>query len=109
MTLVSMMVDQIVSLAWIRCCMEEGVDFVNKGTGETERDERKVYEAFENKTGEFDLPKARVSPNGFEKNILEVLGSYLLYNDNGHIQEMMRAADFRTLMLRKIEELRKRV
>ena len=106
--IMKMLVDQIVSLAWIRCCMEEGVDFINLHTGGTERDERTIYAAFENRTGEFDVPKARVSPSGFEKNILEVVGSYTLYQDNGQVREIMQAPEFRTLMDRKIQELRKR-
>ena len=104
---IKIVVDQVVSLAWLRCCMEEGVDFVNRHTQEVERDERKIYAAFENKTGEFEVPKARVSPTGFEKNILEVVGSYLLNVNNHQVHEIMQTPDFKSTMNRKIQELRR--
>ena len=85
MDYIGMLVKQINSMAWIRCCMEEGVDFLNKQTGEIEKNEFIIYDNLENHTGLFDVPNAHVSPTGMEKNLLEVIGYYIAYSDDEYL------------------------
>jgi len=88
--------------------MEEGVDFVNTLTNQIEKDALVVYQNFQAKTGTFALPNAKVSHKGFEKNILEVLGHYLAFNENDQISDILASADFRYLMRKKIETIRRK-
>lgn len=99
---------QIIALAWIRCLQEEGVDFVNKQTGDVEKDERVIYEAFETQSGLFDMPSAKASPWGLEKNLLEVYGSYCLYNDDEDLLALLLSGDLRREVKENIQSLRER-
>jgi hypothetical protein len=103
-----LLTNQIVSLAWIRCLQEEGVDFVNKETGIPEKDERVIYEAFESQSGLFDVPKANASRYGIEKNILEVYGSHCLYNDDPYLLNLLLNEDLKRSLLDKIDSLNAR-
>jgi len=105
-TLTEMLSSQLIALAWIRCLQEEGVDFVNKETGEVEKDERVIYEAFENETGAFDMPMAKGSRWGLEKNIIEVYGSYILYNENEQLDQVFISSEMRDIIRSKIETIR---
>jgi len=106
MTPLQMLIEQIVSLAWIRCLVEEGVTFIHKQTSEVVKDEKRIYQALQAKTGEFDVPAANASPAGMEKNILEVIGHYLIYTENYHIQQILQTPDFSTLIKNKIDKVR---
>jgi len=100
-----MLVDQILKIAWIRCCMEEGVDFINKQTGKPEKDEMVILNNFESQTGNFDIPKANASFKGMKKNILEVLGLYLLYNDDDELISTLVSPTFKFAILKAIEDI----
>lgn len=97
-----LLIKQITSLAWIRAAIESGVDFVNKETAESELDEVKIYTNFENKTGLFDVPNANVSPKIFEKNVLEVIGSYVLNSKNPELLRTLLTSEFRRGIIEKI-------
>jgi len=98
-----MLVDQLVALSWIRCLQEEGYDFVNKKTNVVEKDEKVIYQAFENQTDDFDLPKAKGSHWGLEKNLLELYGSYCLYSEDDRILSVLMSASMRNLIQAKIK------
>jgi len=74
--------------------MEEGVDFVNKLTNEIETNEVVVFQNLKAKTGAFTLPDVLVSPKGLEKNLLEVIGSLVVHNDNPKVKEALLSEDF---------------
>lgn len=97
---------QVLALAWIRCLQEEGYTFHNKETGEPEKDERVIYQAFETQSGLFDMPSAKASRYGLEKNILEVYGSYCLYNDEDGLLAMLLSPTVKDLILDNIQSLK---
>jgi len=103
-----MLAKQIIGLSWIRCCMEEGVDFRNKQTGEVESNERVIFDNFEHQTGVFDLPSCKVSPYGMEKNLLEVIGSYTIYNKSPGIRDILFSEAFSEKIDSKIQEIRRK-
>lgn len=105
-SIAAMLADQLISLAWIRCVQEEGVDFVNKQTGAVEKDEKVIYEAFENDSGIFDMPAAKGSRWGLEKNILEVYGSYLIFGENEKLDEILISVEMKSILKAKIQTLR---
>lgn len=104
-----LLTDQVIALSWFRCLMEEGYDFVNKVTGDIETNEITIYKHFQQNSGTFDLPAAKCSPKGLEKNILEVVGNLLIYNTNPAIAQMLQSDEFTTAIKMKIEKIRNRV
>ena len=107
-TMTSAMVTHTISVAWIRCLIEEGVDFVNKLTGETEEDEMVIFRNLQGKTGAFDVPSAKCSPRGMEKNLLEVYGNLCLRNENPQAEEIIRSKEFKSALFSHIERIRSR-
>lgn len=105
-TIHDLLVKQIIGLSWIRCCMEEGVSFINKETGENETSEKVVFDAFEAQSGLFDMPKANVSPAGMEKNIKEVIGSYILYGTSSQINQLLLSLEVTQQIRDKIDVIR---
>jgi len=101
-----MLVTQCVALSWFRCLMEEGVDFINKNTGEIERSEIIIFRNFQENTGAFDLPSANCSPKGLEKNLLEVVGNLLVYNTNPVVKEVLNSSGFTDAIKAHIEKIR---
>lgn len=103
-----MLVTQVIALSWFRCLMEEGVDFINKHTGEIERNEITIYRNFQQNTGAFDLPAAKCSPKGLEKNLLEVVGSLLVNNTNPTVKDVLVSSSFIDAIQAHIEKIRAR-
>ena len=103
-----MLVTQIVSIAWLRACLEVGIQFRNKDTGRLEDNEIRIYESFVRQLDLFDMPKVKMSPKLLEKNIYEVLGSYLIYNRNAETRKVLVSAPFMEAMLTKIKEVVKK-
>ena len=103
-----MLVTQVVALGWFRCLMEEGVDFINKHTGEIERSEITIFRNFQQNTGAFDLPAANCSPKGLEKNLLEVVGNLLVYNTNPVVKDVLVSSGFTDAVKAHIEKIRAR-
>lgn len=103
-----MLVTQVIALGWFRCLMEEGVDFINKHTGEIERNEITIYRNFEQKTGAFDMPAAYCSPKGLEKNLLEVVGNLVVYNTNPTVRDVLLSSTFSDAIKAHIEKIRSR-
>ena len=106
MNLLEQLVTQVTTLSWIRCAMEEGVSFVNKHTGETEGNEVVIYQNLEQKSGAFDLPAAKCSPKCLEKNVLEVVGTLLLYNKNLEVSQHLSSSEFAAAIRQLIEKIR---
>jgi len=102
------LVTHIVSLAWIRCAMEEGVDFVNKTTGITETNEVVVYTNLQQRTGAFDLPKANCSPKGLEKNLLEVIGNLVVHNESQQVKDTVVSPEFSAQIKEYIRRIKSR-
>jgi hypothetical protein len=102
-----MLASQICALAWIRCLQEEGYNFINKETGHPEKDERVIYEAFETQSGLFDMPAAKASRYGLEKNLLEVYGSYCLYNDDEELLSLLFSRQVKRHIKDNINTLKK--
>lgn len=100
--------EHVVALAWIRCVQEEGVNFKNKRTGQVERDEKVIFDAFQKNLGHFDLPAAKGSKQGLEKNILEILGGYLLQTSDNSVLQVLFSQTFRSLIQNKIDGIRER-
>ena len=103
-----MLIDQVIALAWFRCLMEEGYDFINKTTGEVETNEINIYRNFQQNTGAFDLPAAKCSPRGLEKNLLEVIGNLIVYNTNPTVTSFLSSVEFTDAIKRHIERIRAR-
>lgn len=103
-----MLVTQVIALGWFRCLMEEGYDFVNKLTGETETNEVTVYKNFQQNSGAFDMPAAKCSPKGLEKNLLEVIGNLVLYNNNPQVIAALNSTEFTSAIKAHIEKIRAR-
>lgn len=106
--MIEMLTTQVISLAWFRCLMEEGYDFINKVSGEIETNEITIFRSFQNNTGMFDLPAALCSPKGLEKNLLEVIGNLAVYNTNPAIKEVLNSAEFISAIQKHIEKIRNR-
>ena len=98
-------VSQLISLAWLKCAMEEGVKFINIETGQVETNELILFQHFEHKTGKFVMPKANVSPQGMEKSLYEILGRFLVNNSNQDVQFMLRTPEFKSGILEAINKL----
>jgi len=107
-TLEEMLINQVVSLGWFRCLMEEGYDFVNNVTGKIETNEITIYRNFQQNTGSFDLPAAKCSPKGLEKNLLEVIGNLVLYNTHPQVAEVLQSDVFKNAIKARIERIRNR-
>ena len=99
---------QIITLSWLRCAVEEGTTFVNKQTGETEENELVIYSHIQSGTGVFDLPDVVCTPRGLEKNLYEVLGSFIVQNKSPEILEMVISPEFVELMERHVEDIKNR-
>jgi hypothetical protein len=106
--MIEMLVTQCISLAWFRCLMEEGFDFVNKQTGEIETNEVTIYRKLHAGSGEFDMPAAKCSPKGLEKNLLEVIGNLVVYNTNLSVKEALNTSQFTDAIKQHIEKVRAR-
>lgn len=100
--------DRIVALAWIRCLMEEGVDFVSATTGVAEKSELAVLDDWSNQRGEFSVPKANAKPAWLEKNIYEVVGNFLLKEPTADILNILMSRDFRSHLIAKINLMRQK-
>lgn len=103
-----LLTDQVIALGWFRCLMEEGYDFINKVTGDIETNEITIYKHFRENTGTFDLPAAKCSPRGLEKNLLEVIGNLVVYNTNPAIADALQSTEFIQAIQTKIEKIRDR-
>lgn len=103
-----MLVTQVIALSWFRCLMEEGFDFINKITGEVETNEIVVYRSFQANTGAFDLPTAKCSPRGLEKNLLEVIGNLVVYNTNPAVKEVLNSEEFTDAVQMHMNKIRAR-
>lgn len=103
---VEMLVSQIVSIAWLRSCLEVGVTFTNKETGESEENELRIFDSFVRQLDLFDVPDVRMNPKIVEKNIYEVIGSYLLKNKNYDLRKTLTSVQFVEAMNHKIYQLR---
>ena len=103
-----MLVTQVVALGWFRCLMVEGYDFINKMSGEVETNEVTIFRNFQQNTGVFDLPAAKCSPRGLEKNLLEVIGNLVVYNNNHAIKTTLSSTEFTTAIKQHIEKIRAR-
>jgi len=103
-----LLVTQVISLSWFRCLMEEGFDFVNKLTGEIETNEITIYRNFQANTGAFDLPTAKCSPKGLEKNLLEVIGNLVIYNTNPAVKDVLNSVEFTDAVQKHINKIRAR-
>lgn len=99
------LLDQILTLAWIRCAMEEGVNFISKKTKQREQSERAILLDWQNSTGEFDVPKANCSPSGVAKNVLEVVGGYIAYEWDEDITAVITSLPFRHKLKQKLAGL----
>jgi hypothetical protein len=102
------LVTQVIALSWFRCLMEEGYDFINKVTGDVETNEINIFRNFEQNTGAFDLPTAKCSPRGLEKNLLEVIGNLVVYNSNQVVKETVSSTEFINAIKQHIEKIRAR-
>jgi hypothetical protein len=103
-----MLVRQVIALGWFRCLMEEGYDFINKHTGEVETSEVAVYRNLQQNTGAFDMPSAKCSPRGLEKNLLEVAGSLLVHNENPQVSEALNSQAFKDGVRKHLERIKAR-
>jgi len=103
-----MLIDQVIALAWFRCLMEEGYDFINKVTGEVETNEINIYRNFQQNTGVFDLPAAKCSPRGLEKNLLEVIGNLVIYNTNPTVTDFLVSVEFTDAIKKHIDRIKAR-
>jgi hypothetical protein len=101
-------VNQLVSLAWLRCAMEEGVKFINKQTGKQEYNEMVVFQHLEHQTGAFDVPKADVTPKGMERCLYETIGNFFINNTNPDVRLMIESPDFRSLIQRKVSVVKEK-
>ena len=106
--MIEMLTKQVISLAWFRCLMEEGYDFVNKMTGEIETNEITIYRNFQANTGAFDMPAALCSPKGMQKNLYEVIGNLIIYNTNPAITDAVNSVEFKTVIQKHIEDIKNR-
>lgn len=103
-----MLVSQVVALGWFRCLMEEGYDFINKVTGDVETNEVTIFKNFQQNTGAFDLPAAKCSPKGLEKNLLEVIGNLVIYNTNPELKQVLVSQEFSLAIKQHIDRIRAR-
>ena len=103
-----MLVNQVIALSWFRCLMEEGYDFVNKLTGEVETNEVMIYRNLQQGTGVFDMPSAKCSPKGLEKNLLEVIGNLVVHNSSPAVKEVLNSSGFIDAIKVHIERIRTR-
>jgi len=103
-----LIVQQVIVLSWFRCLMEEGYDFLHKKTGAVEKDELVVYRNFQKNTGAFDLPSAKCSPKGLEKNLLEVIGNLVINNKNPVVTEILISDAFKSDIHAHIRKVRNR-
>jgi hypothetical protein len=105
---VEMLVSQIVSIAWLRSCLEVGVTFTNKETGQSEDNELFIYDSFLRQLDLFDVPDVRMNPKIIEKNIYEVVGSYLLKNKNHDLRKTLVSVHFMEAMQQKLQTVREK-
>ena len=106
MAALKQMIRQITALSWLRCSMEEGVQYVNKHTQQVETDEILIYRNLEHRTGAFDLPSAKCSAKGLEKNVLEVVGNLHVWNKSTQIAQVLASPEFAVAMRKLIEDIR---
>lgn len=104
---VQMLVSQVVSIAWLRSCLEVGINFTNKETGQNEDNELTIYDSFLRQLDLFDVPDVRMNPKIIEKNIYEVLGSYLLKNRNPDLRKVLTSVQFMEAMEEKLLSIKK--
>lgn len=99
---------QIITLSWLRCAIEEGTTFINKQTGEFEENELRIYSQIQAGTGVFDLPDVVCTPKGLEKNLYEVLGSFVVQNKNPEILNLIISPEFINLMENHLKDIKAR-
>jgi hypothetical protein len=104
--MLELLIEQITTLAWIRCAIEEGTTFTNNHTGEQSFDEIEIYTELKKQSGTFDLPAAKCTPNGVEKNTLEVLGNLVINNTNPEIAQLITTPEFKQSMRTLVEKIR---
>jgi hypothetical protein len=100
------LIEQIIALSWLRCLIEEGVEFVNKRSNEVETNEIIIYKNLQRQNGVFDLPSAKCSPKGLEKNIWEVVGNLLVYHQNPEVTQTLVTPEFASAIKALIEKIR---
>jgi len=108
METLKILIDQIATISWLRCAIEEGIDFVNKRTGDIEGNENTIYKHLIKNDDTFDVPDVRCSPARLEKNILEVVGSLLVYQKDHTIITCLNAPEFASAIQLMIEKIRKK-
>ena len=106
--MIDMLITQVISLGWFRCLMEEGYDFKNRFTGEIETNEVVIFKNLQRNTGAFDMPAAKCSPRGLEKNLLEVIGNLVVYNSNEEIKAALMSTQFTDAIKDRIDRIRAR-
>ena len=95
MTELKMFVDQIIGLSWVRCLIEQGVVFENRYTNKNEKDEKIIVRELRNPDSDaFVMPSANADPAIFEKNILETIGHYHIFNEDVKISEFLFSPSF---------------
>ena len=99
---------QIITLSWLRCAVEEGTTFINKHTGETEENELVIYSNISSGSGVFDLPDVACTPRGLEKNLYEVLGSFIVQNKNPDVLALIISPEFVSRMEDHIKDIKAR-
>jgi hypothetical protein len=99
---------QIITLSWLRCAVEEGTTFINKQTGEAEENELIIYSNINSGSGLFDLPDVACTPRGLEKNLYEVLGSFVVQNKNPDVLALIISPEFIAIMEEHIKDIKAR-
>jgi len=103
-----MLVSQVVSIAWLRSCLEVGITFRNKETGENEDNELQIYDSFMRQLDLFDVPNVKMNPKIIEKNIYEVIGNYLVFSKQPELRKTLVSVQFMQAMQEKIKGLKER-
>ena len=99
------LLEQITALSWLRCSIEEGVEFVNKRTGEVETSEVVIYKNLQRQNGVFDVPAAKCSPKGLEKNVWEVVGNLVVFHKNPEVIQLLSTPEFASAIRALIEKI----
>jgi hypothetical protein len=105
MNTLELLMEQITALSWLRCCIEEGVEFVNKRSNEIETNEIVIYKNLQRQNGVFDVPSAKCSPKGLEKNVWEVVGNIVVYHKNPEVTQTLVTPEFASAIKALIEKI----
>lgn len=100
-------IDQLVALAWIKCALSEGIQFINKQTNQPETKEMVIFQHWEHQTGIFDVPDLDVSPKKMEHYLFEIIGRFFINTNNQEVQLMLAAPELKSMikeMVKKIQE-----